>query len=105
MAGLSAYLAYRPWESPEKSFAYTHAVVQKRVPLAPNVWEEYLLLRRVREVAEQPEGTPFGYGERSDHPMALPSQIYEETVEEVVAERAKLNKREREIREREEQAS
>ena len=31
LAGLEAYLAYRPWESTEKEFAYSHAVVQRRI--------------------------------------------------------------------------
>jgi hypothetical protein len=111
LAGLEAYLAYRQWESAEKKTAYTHALVQERIPSAPNIWGEYLLRMRVREVTGQHVGPLLGYRSQSDHLYALPSQIYLETVQELVAERlkrnnleAELDTRERAIQELEEQA-
>ena len=104
MTGLSAYLAYRPWESAGKRFAYVQAVGHQRVPSPPNAWEEYLLSRRVRRVTGQPEEPALGNGLMADRLEARPSEIYAETVEEFIAKSADFHKRVGAFREREERA-
>ena len=104
MTGLSAYLAYRPWESADQRFAYVQAVGQKRIPLPPNAWEEYLLSRRVRKVTGQPEEPALRQGVTSARVEARPSDIYAETVRGFIAKSADFNKRVGVFREREEQA-
>lgn len=104
MTGLSAYLAYRPWASAEQRITYGQAVGQKRIPLPPNAWEEYLLSRRARKATGQTEEPALEQGVTSDRLEARPSEIYAETVQGFVAKSADFNKRVGAFREREEQA-
>lgn len=104
MTGLSAYLAYRPWESAEKRFVYVQAVENDRIPLPPNAWEEYLLSRRVRKMAGRSEGPAIGRGLTADRLVARSSEIYAETVQGFIARSAEFHQRVGAFQEREEQA-
>ena len=78
-----------------------------RIPVPPNVWEEFVLFSRVRDATGHPETPLLGYGAKLNRPESypmLPSQIYAETEPERDARRAELNQREREIQELEERA-
>ena len=110
LAGLEAYLAYRPWEGAEKLSAYNDAIAKKRIPSPPDIWDEGMLRRRIKGAIGQVHTPLLGFGgDPSGRIDKLPSTVFKECAHDLVYERvafnkfsAGLDKLEREIQEREE---
>ena len=98
MAGMTPYLAYKPWKSDEEGREEYRQAVGTFGRL-PDTWDDVLRFDRLRQ-ANKPTQLPLGYDVIPTNPFVPPSQTLKEWIERQSAQVAELAKLEEQRRRR-----